>query len=71
MTQILLKPGDKVRVKSMDQEWIVSQEAYLIVEEVGDFTEAHGIPQGARCRWANRKGPHQERVYPLHELAPA
>lgn len=65
-----LKPGDKVRLKTMDQEWIVSQEAYLVVEQVGDFPE-HGIAQGARCKWVNGSGGSQEKIYDLEDLAPA
>jgi hypothetical protein len=65
-----LKPGDKVRVKSLDQEWLVSQEAYLIIQQIGDFS-AHGIALGARCIWKNGRGAFREKVYALNDLSPA
>jgi len=65
-----LKPGDKVRLKTMDQDWVVSREACLIVQQIGDFSE-HGIPLGARCKWVNGSGNAHEKVYSINDLAPA
>jgi hypothetical protein len=65
-----LKPGDKVRLRKMDQEWLVSHEACLVVKQVGDFS-THGIPYGARCAWITSRGAVREKVYALSDLAPA
>jgi len=70
MSNSTLKPGDKVRVKTMDQEWLVSQEAYLVIQQIGNFS-AEGIALGARCIWNNGRGRSQEKVYALNDLSPA
>lgn len=63
-----LKPGDKVRLKKL-QDWIVAQEAAMTIKHVGDYSSL-GVARGVCCEWINARGRALQKIYSVDEVVP-
>jgi effector-binding domain-containing protein len=49
-----LKPGDKVRLKRLDN-WVTPQDSVMTVKHIGEFPHL-GLSRGALCEWIDAMG---------------
>jgi hypothetical protein len=63
-----LKPGDKVRLKKL-QDWVVTQEAAMTIKHVGEYSSL-GLARGVCCEWINARGRALIKVYAMEDVIP-